>query len=1617
MPNTHISNCEVQKILDFEEEILNETAIQHGEKNIPYRDLMTDAQKIACELNRHRNGELYVGLSVCRSPNAFVAMLGILLAGGTCVPVDVNQPQDYRTKLFKKAGCAVVFSDAPLPDLTCPVWSVEKIIKNKTTAGAISPDQGSPGFVLFTSGTTGEPKGVILDLDALINVAQNFASRTGLNEKGTVAQFAGLSFDAAILEFLLALTLRAKLRVLSDEARVEPETLSRELRAHDVTHLLLPAAVAPYLALRDDYNLKAFIVIGDVLEEQVFHAWAEKYRTFNGYGPTESAICTCLHEVQPGKPVELGKPLSHVRLKVGGDHGNELLIAGPGLSKGYLNDPDRTADRFRPDANGVVWYHTGDQVIQDPTTKDLRFAGRLDFQAKINGARVEVTAVETALKGMGATTDAVVIACTAEGGQKYLAAFLASASPEKDLIEAARAHLTEIFPASHIPSVFRVLPKLPLTVNQKTDRRALEQSLTNLEAGNGRDAVRTAFLSELKLNDCDENADFFHLGGTSIGAMRFLARLEALTGQHVPVKRFRNAPTIKGLRALLQDKPAQQVRVGAHQLQGDTLPLSAQQNTAWFMHLQNPNSKAYIAEAIHYFDGALDVMALEEVLQELISTHEIYRTVFREKDGVPMQKILPEAKVEIHHIDASDTPHKERQAVLQKVLGDKLPGIPDLSTLPLVKFALVRFGETEHAFIHQEHHIVHDGWGGSSFTAELLNRYHKRTQKEFDYTPAQPAQYSDYVLAQQDWLNSSEAKDQLAYWCKQLKDAPQGVSLFGKKSQGPGFEGGFCRLDFSRDEWLRSENRCRELGVTPYGFTTAVLNLLLWQYSGQTDIVMGAPFANRNWQNTHDILGMFVNTTVLRQKINPNQRADDFIRSMQVVVNEAYANQELPFGKLVETLNPERLSGQNPIFNVIMGFHDTPIPVAEVDGFRWHKDETVTSNSTKFDLNCLVVNRDNHFSEDNRVSFLWEYRNDVYDACEIRDFVDSFRQAFLALCDNASMPLGEIPFLTATQKDKLTLWGTGPEPSPNNRLSAMDFAEAITERLPHFGDKVAIQTTNDTLTYTELDRQSSVLAGAIAAQVAPNDCLAIYAPRGAQQVVAMVAAVKLRATIVCLDDSLPKDRCDQILGDCAPSLILKADPDALQDVPFPSATIGTVSEGNVAFPKRSTPPDYLVYITYTSGSTGKPKGVKVSGQNLGDACLDLIDVLALSENASLLSQFYVGFDAYHGEIWPALISGSAIVMVSDSERTSLETLSDIMVRFNVTSAFLPTGLFEQACSSGFVWPDSIAALAVGGDKLGSVSLPPTFDARFYNLYGPSETTIHATSYELTNKDFASPPIGRPRTNTKVQIMDGARLCPPGSVGELVIGGTGVAEGYLNRPKETQHAFTTLQDGTRCYRSGDKVRWQSDGQLMFLGRIDDEISLRGYRIAPAEITVILQRHPDVAQATVAVKNAALFAYVTRKPGAEHMSDAELSQTLKTNLKRSLPEYMVPNSIVVIETMPLMDQGKINKSALPLPEAAAESFTRPETDTEHRLLELWQELLPVKEISTTQNFFSSGGHSLLAMRLIASIQANFGVAISMNDFFEFGTIQLLAEKIDLIQMVSQSPPEAGTSIGEF
>jgi len=1106
---------------------------------------------------------------------------------------------------------------------------------------------------------------------------------------------------------------------------------------------------------------------------------------------------------------------------------------------------------------------------------------------------------------------------------------------------------------------------------------------------------------------------FFDLGGDSISAIRMLGRASEWLGGRIAFGRFRKDPTIEGMISAAKDfgertsLPSSPGPMAA----ADRFPISRQQVAAWFAHRMEPGSRAYLAESTTTFTGSLDTKALERAIGRIYARHDAYRTVFEERDGVPVQVVRPEGVLDLRHLDGRHVAEDEREAFIQEHLRTTLPLISDLAHLPLCNFLLITFAEDRHVLVHREHHIIHDGWSSSEFTRELIELYREETEPGYEARLLPPASYADFVREQDDWLKGPEAAAQRDYWHQRLKNAPEGVPLFGVRAAKSSYAGAHLRTVHTREEWTRFEDAARRLEVTPFTLFAALFFVCLWRYSGERDLALGSAFAARGLPCSDRVLGMFVNTVVLTQKIDAAITFSDLVRQVDTTVQEALDNQDYPFVSLVEEMRSERSrSGTNPFANVMLGFHDTPIDADAPTGLSVFKDETVTSESTKFDLTALVVHRARHGNESGMVNVLWEYRPDLYKEWQVAAITGAMAELVRTagndpdrLAARKLARLGVVPAELADTTARAAQGAVRPD------FPRADFSAAVLRHAQAAPDRVALQDEAGTLAYGRLAAAMTGLAEEFRRAVPDmSGSIGITWPRSRELVVAMLAAVHARVPFVILDTSLPAARFDFIGEDAGiAALVGPCDTlpagSALSGLPRLAADLQGVREEPL--PLAETPAGSgLAYIGYTSGSTGRPKGVEVTRDALFNVVSWLAEEFATTPNSTATAVVTPGFDAFMSEVWPVLLGGGRLILVPDEVRKDLDAFARLLANEHVTNAFLPTGLFREFMRGGFPLPEGLATISAGGEAISDLKLPPTFGGRFYNLYGPTETTVLSTASSYASPGADAVTIGRPIANTRVSVVDPDGLpCPPGLPGELLIKGTGVAAGYRNLAEETGRKFRREGgDGAAAYATGDRVCWNADGELEYLGRLDDEMKIRGFRVAPQEIIRILEAAPEVARGIVAIRDEALVAYVVRQQTAEAngVSDGGLARQLRREIKANLPDYMVPQAIVVLAALPLTDRGKVDTARLPSPftAPAAPATVAPASETETELLTIWEEILARPVGSVAANFFAVGGHSMLAMRVLTRMRERWGVSLEMRDFFQNGTVRAQADLVD-------------------
>ncbi|HKG15027.1 MAG TPA: amino acid adenylation domain-containing protein [Pyrinomonadaceae bacterium] len=1115
----------------------------------------------------------------------------------------------------------------------------------------------------------------------------------------------------------------------------------------------------------------------------------------------------------------------------------------------------------------------------------------------------------------------------------------------------------------------------------------------------------------LKVERVGVHDDFFDLGGHSLLATQLMSRVRNAFRIEVPLRRLFEHPNVadlaRSIEASLRDgREPQAAPIDARPREGH-LPLSFAQQRLWFIDQLQPGASTYHIPVALNIGGRLDAATLERSLAEIQRRHESLRTSFTVLDGQPVQVVAPDSGFTLPLLDLSGHPAAERDAELRRLSTEEAHTPFDLAQSPLWRARLLRMGGDEHVLLLTMHHIISDGWSSGVMVRELAALYEAYVRGEESPLEELGVQYGDYALWQREQMTGEALETQLAYWKNQLAGAPQMLELptTRPRSVAKVFRGAREELTLSPQltGWLKALSRGE--GATLYMTLLAAFDVLLWRYSGQTDILVGSPIANRNRAETEPLIGFFVNTLVLRARVDERRSFRELLARVKDVCLGAYAHQDVPFEKLVEELQPERSLSRTPLFQVMFALQNAPMPVLKLDDLKLSLAD-IAGETAKFDLTLSL--------EESRggLSGALEYNGDLFDAHAVRRMAGHYRRLLESIVENAGGPLSALTLLSAAERRQLLVeWNdTGRGDAPH--ACAHQLFERQAALTP---EAAAVVSERGQMTYGELNRRANMLAHHLRGLgVGPETPVCICVERSAELLIGILAVAKAGGAYVPLDPSYPAQRLSFMLRDSrAPVLLTREGLRGLFEgceaapvlLDLDAEAIARRSPEN---PRGGVLPDNLAYVIYTSGSTGRPKGVQITHASL----MNLVgwyrrtSHVAAGERVAQLSG--VGFDASVFELWPNLTAGMTSYLPDEETRLAPEKLRDWLVSNRINACFAPTPLAELILT--LEWPADAAlrALYTGGDTLHQfpdASLP----FQLVNSYGPTENTVIATSGRVTPEDARAshaPHIGRPVDNVEVYLLDrNMEPVPVGVRGELYVGGASLARGYANEPGLTAEAFIpnpfAAPPGSRLYRTGDAARYLHDGRIEFLGRLDYQVKIRGFRVELGEIEGALKRHADVREAAVVCDEVRpgehrLTAYLALDAGAHPSLDK-----LRGYLTETLPEYMLPSAFVMLERLPLNANGKIDRSALPggggahlAPDAA---YVAPATELERVIAKLWQELLAVERVGIHDNFFDLGGHSLLIIRMRGRLQETLRREIAVVELFKYPTVSALARHL--------------------
>ncbi|WP_445674578.1 pyoverdine non-ribosomal peptide synthetase PvdD [Pseudomonas aeruginosa] len=1620
------------------------------EQRLSYGELNARANRLAhCLIARGVGADVPVGLALERSLDMLVGLLAILKAGGAYLPLDPAAPEERLAHILDDSGVRLLLTQGHLLERLPRQTGVEVLAIDGLVLDGYAESDPLPtlsadnlAYVIYTSGSTGKPKGTLLTHRNALRLFSATEAWFGFDERDVWTLFHSYAFDFSVWEIFGALLYGGRLVIVPQWVSRSPEDFYRLLCREGVTVLnQTPSAFKQLMAVACSADmatqqpaLRYVIFGGEALDLQSLRPWFQRFgdrqpQLVNMYGITETTVHVTYRPVSEAdlegglvSPIGgtipdlswyiLDRDLNPVpRGAVG-----ELYIGRAGLARGYLRRPGLSATRFVPNpfpgGAGERLYRTGD-LARFQADGNIEYIGRIDHQVKVRGFRIELGEIEAALAGLAGVRDAVVLAHDGVGGTQLVGYVVAdSAEDAERLRESLRESLKRHLPDYMVPAHLMLLERMPLTVNGKLDRQALPQPDASLSQqayrapGSELEQRIAAIWSEiLGVERVGLDDNFFELGGHSLLATRVISRVRQEQQLDASLKALFERPVLEAFAQGLERTTDAVSTIPLADRQ-QPLALSFAQERQWFLWQLEPESAAYHIPSALRLRGRLDVDALQRSFDSLVARHETLRTRFRLEGGRSYQQVQPAVSVSIEREQFGEEGLIERiQAIVVQPF--------DLERGPLLRVNLLQLAEDDHVLVLVQHHIVSDGWSMQVMVEELVQLYAAYSRGLEVALPALPIQYADYALWQRSWMEAGEKERQLAYWTGLLGGEQPVLELpFDRpRPARQSHRGAQLGFELSRELVEAVRALAQREGASSFMLLLASFQALLYRYSGQADIRVGVPIANRNRVETERLIGFFVNTQVLKADLDGRMGFDELLAQARQRALEAQAHQDLPFEQLVEALQPERNASHNPLFQVLFNHQSeirsvTPEVQLEdlrLEGLAWD------GQTAQFDLTLDIQ------EDENGIWASFDYATDLFDASTVERLAGHWRNLLRGIVANPRQRLGELPLLDAPERRQtLSEWNPAQRECAVQGTLQQRFEEQVRQR----PQAVALILDEQRLSYGELNARANRLAHCLIARGVGADVpVGLALERSLDMLVGLLAILKAGGAYLPLDPAAPEERLAHILDDSGVRLLLTQG-HLLERLPRQAgvevlAIDGLVLDGYAeSDPLPTLSADNLAYVIYTSGSTGKPKGTLLTHRN----ALRLFSATEAwfgFDERDVWTLFHsYAFDFSVWEIFGALLYGGRLVIVPQWVSRSPEDFYRLLCREGVTVLNQTPSAFKQlmavACSADMATQQpALRYVIFGGEALDLQSLRPWFQRfgdrqpQLVNMYGITETTVHVTYRPVSEADLEGglvSPIGGTIPDLSWYILDrDLNPVPRGAVGELYIGRAGLARGYLRRPGLSATRFVPNPfpggAGERLYRTGDLARFQADGNIEYIGRIDHQVKVRGFRIELGEIEAALAGLAGVRDAVVlahdGVGGTQLVGYVV----ADSAEDAErLRESLRESLKRYLPDYMVPAHLMLLERMPLTVNGKLDRQALPQPDASLsqQAYRAPGSELEQRIAAIWAEILGVERVGLDDNFFELGGHSLLLLMLKERIGDTCQATLSISQLMTHASV---------------------------
>ena len=1591
------------------------TAIVFEGKKLSYKELNEKANSLAHYLkaNGLKNNNI-VSIFLDKSIESIVAILATLKCGCAYMPIDIDYPKERINYMINNSASKFILTVNKLKEkmsnysnVYCIDLDNYELYKSNFNNLHISSNFDSLAYVMYTSGSTGKPKGVMVSNRNVVRLVKN-TNFIKFEEHERILQTGSIVFDACTFEIWGALLNGFELYIIKKQDLLDPTLLEKNLAQNKITVLWV---TAPLFNQLSEQNPKIFSTVrvlltgGDVLSPSHINSVRKScpnLTIINGYGPTENTTFSACFTIDRDydTSIPIGFPIANSTCYVVSKNmqilpvgvPGELLVGGDGVSLGYLGDDKKTKSKFIPNPFGEgTLYKTGD-LVKWCKDGSIDFIGRIDNQVKVRGFRVELSEVNLAILKFDGIKECFSVVKDINN-EKLICTYFSSNS--KIDVKSLRTFLKKQLPHYAVPSYFVELDVLPINANGKIDKNRLpEPQLENSKKDiilprNDIDAKLIDLLkSLLNVNNISIDDDFFELGGDSLSAINFCSQVQSAFDVGVFVKDIMEHPIVQDLSDIISNNLGKTKQ--------DTIPVvpkakyyplsSAQKRIYLTCQMAGNNSTLYNVPGGIILDGNIDTTKLENCINTIISRHEVFRTYFETIDDKIVQKIIDSFHFNLEIVENCSFEN------INSIFIDFIKPF-DLKVAPLFRAKFIKFANKKSALLVDMHHIISDGTSLAIFTDELCKLYNNETLPELKIT------YKDYATFENNrFENSKEAEN---YWLKQFEDD---IPVLNMQTTYPrpavqSFEGKKIHSTIDADTSKKIEQISKNLGITPYMFFLGCYYILLAKYTSQDDIVVGSPIVGRDFADTYNLIGMFVNTLALRNKVDCSLSFKDFVLKLKQNMLDAYKYETYPFDELVNKLNIKRDTGRNPLFDTMFIYQNNGFKEFNLENIKaeYYIPDT---NISKFDLSLEVIPHNDYFALN------FEYCTSLFNESFISDFAEHYLNILNCILANVDIKISNIDMLSLEEKNKILYdFNSTAREYPKDK-TIINLFEEQAEKTP---DDIAIVFEEQELTYRELNEKANSLANFLMDKgLKENEFVSIFLDKSLESIIAILATLKCRCAYMPIDIDYPIERIQYMINDSSSRFILTVSnlKTKLSDfsnvfcIDLSNTDIYNNNTNNLSIKSNF---DDLAYLMYTSGSTGKPKGVMVSNRNVVRLVKNT-NFIKFEEHERILQTGSIVFDACTFEIWGALLNGFELYIIKKQDLLDPILLEKYLAQNKITVLWVTAPLFNQLSEQNPKIFSTVRVLLTGGDVLSPSHINSVRKScpnlTIINGYGPTENTTFSACFTIDKDYDSSVPIGFPIANSTCYVVSkDMQLLPVGIPGELLVGGDGVSHGYLGDNEKTKSKF--IQNpfgGGILYKTGDLVKWRDDGSIDFIGRMDNQVKVRGFRVEFSEINLAILKFDGIKECFSIVEEInnekVICSYFSSNTKIDILS-------LRNFLKDFLPYYAIPKYFIFLKALPINANGKVDKSKLSLPSGISsinkENFVAPETKLQKQLVDIWEKILNIKNIGINDNFFDLGGDSLLAMNLNIEL-LKITDKVSYSDIFRFPTISEMSKFID-------------------